>query len=188
MIVGIFFTSDFLIQQMYGSQYASSATILKICSVLLLISPVGYLLGSRMLLVSDHEDKMVICVGLGAVVNLIGNALLIPRLHEFGAAITTLISEFIVMIVYVLYGKSYFRLVNIGAPVMKTFVAAMFMGAYLFVWTKIDVDGWFKLIVQIVGAFFLYIIILFFEKEETTKQYIALFMSKIKNKSIFKKG
>lgn len=182
MIVGLFFTSDFLIQQMYGSQYVNSATILKMCSVLLLISPIGYLLGSRMLLVSGHEDKMVICVGLGALVNLIGNALLIPRMQEFGATMASITSGFVVMIVYVTYGKKYFRLVNVGISVIKVIVSAFLMGLFLYVLAKINMNGWIKVAIQIIGAVFIYGTLLFFGKEETTSQYAKILLSKIKNR------
>ena len=182
MIVGIYFTSDFLIQQMYGSQYAGSAIILKMCSILLFISPIGYLLGSRMLLVSGHEDKMVICVGLGALANLIGNALLIPKMQEFGAAIASIISGFIVMFVYVAYGRNYFRLVNVGKSTIKVIISAFLMGIFLLICSKININGWVKVSVQIVGAIAIYITLLLVGKEDTTKQYANMFLSKIKRK------
>lgn len=182
MIVGIFFTSDFLVQQMYGFQYVNSAIVLKMCSLLLLISPIGYLLGSRMLLVSGHEDKMVICVGLGALVNLIGNVLLIPRMQEVGAAIASIVSGLIVMIVYVGYGRNYFRLVNVSKSAVKVVVSAFLMGVFLFACTKIDVNGWIKVSIQIFGAVFIYVFLLIVGKEDTTNQYIGILLSKIKCK------
>ena len=180
MIVGIYFTSDFLIRQMYGDQYANSATILKMFSILLLVSPIGYLLGSRMLLVTDHENKMVICVGAGAVVNLIGNALLIPRYHEFGATIASIVSEIVVMIVYVGFGRQYFKLVNVGATAVKVVMAAGLMGIYLFICSKINTNEWLVLAMQVIGAVIIYGTVLLAEKEETVKQYTGVLLNKIR--------
>lgn len=64
MIVGIYFTADFLIVALYGSNYVVSARLLKWFSLLLLISPIGYLLGSRVLLVTGNENKMIFAVEL----------------------------------------------------------------------------------------------------------------------------
>ena len=180
MIVGIYFTADFLIQQMYGVQYANSATILKMFSLLLLISPIGYLLGSRMLLVTDHENKMVICVGIGAVVNLIGNALLIPRFHEFGATIASILSEIVVMVVYVNFGKKYFKLVKVSQSAIRVLIGAVLMAAYLYACSLLNVNGWIVLIIQVVGAVAIYGVTLILSKEEITIQYLEVLVNKIK--------
>ena len=180
MIVGIFFTSDFLICQMYGNQYNNSATILKMLSLLLLISPIGYLLGSRMLLVTGHENKMVICVGCGAVVNLIGNALLIPRYHEFGATIASILSEIVVMIVYVGFGKQFFKLINVGRTTVKVAIAAGLMGIYLFICSRLNINEWLVLAMQVIGAVIIYCTVLLAEKEETVKQYTGALLNKIR--------
>ena len=99
--------------------YVTSALILKLFSSLLLISPVGYLLGSRVLLVTGHENLMIVSVGIGALVNLIGNALLIPRYAEFGATVASIISEIVVMLVYVNLGKKHFKLEGIPQTAIK---------------------------------------------------------------------
>lgn len=179
-IVGILFTSDFLICQMYGDQYINSAAVLKMLSLLLLISPIGYLLGSRMLLVTDHESKMIICVGAGAVVNLIGNALMIPHLHEFGAAAASVISEIVVMVVYVSFGRKYFRLINVGETAWKVVAACAVMALYLYL-CSVMTSGWLRLILQVVGAGAIYGSALVITKEETAIQYFNMGLGKLKS-------
>lgn len=181
MMIGVFFTADFLIQKMYGVQYVNSATILKMFSVLLLISPTGYLLGSRMLLVTDHENKMVICVGIGAAVNLLGNAVLIPQMHEFGATIASIASEIVVMIVYVNFGKKYFKLINVWQTALKVLLGAAVMAGYLFLCSKLSINGWWILIIQIIGAVLIYGVVLFLIKEEVTQQYMRSILFRLKS-------
>ena len=180
MIVGIYFTSDFLIVQMYGLQYANSSLIIKLFSVLLLLSPIGYLLGSRMLLVSGQEHQMVICVGFGAFVNLIGNALLIPKLNEFGATFASIISECVVMVLYVNFGKKHFKLVDVKKTAAKVFISALVMASFLLACAKININEWAKLSIQIVGATILYVTLLYVENEEIAKQYVKALIAKIK--------
>ena len=174
MITGIMFTSDFLIVQIYGPQYYNSAIILKMLSILLIVSPIGYLLGSRMLLVTGHENKMIICVGIGALVNLIGNWLLIPLYAEFGATIASILSEIVVMIVYVNYGKNYFHLHNVDKSVIKVILACLIMSLYLFACSQLHLGKWMILCLQVFGAAALYVLVLCSLKEEVTLQYVSV--------------
>lgn len=179
MIIGIQFTADFLIVKMYGDAYINSASILKMFSVLLLVSPMGYLLGSRMLLVTNHENKMIISVGVGAVVNIIGNSLLIPRYAEFGATTASIISEFVVMIVYINLGKKYFHLEGVLSTVGKVMSTAIIMVAYLFICSRLALNDWTVLIIQVCGAVAIYLLTLLLMKEDVVKQYSSLVLGKL---------
>lgn len=174
MMVGIYFTSDFLMVKMYGAPYVTSALILKLFSSLLLISPVGYLLGSRVLLVTGHENLMIVSVGIGALVNLIGNALLIPRYAEFGATVASIISEIVVMLVYVNLGKKHFKLEGIPQTAIKVLFSAVLMGVYLFVCSLLPVNPWIVLMLQVAGAVAIYFIVLIVAKENVVVEYAQI--------------
>ena len=181
MIIGIQFTSDFLLVKMYGDAYIHSATILRMFSVLLLVSPIGYLLGSRMLLATDHENLMIISVGIGAIVNIIGNAILIPKYAEYGAAMASIISEFVVMIVYVNLGKKYFSLQGIIQTVAKVVISGLIMSCMLFVLSKLQLENWIILLLQIAGSLLLYPICLLLLKEDVARQYGKMLLLKLKH-------
>ncbi len=178
MIIGILFTSDFLLVIIYGPLYIRSSYILKIFSSLLLISPIGYLLGSRVLLASGHENKMLIAVGAGAIVNVIGNAFLIPIYAEFGAATASVVSEVVVMIVYVHLGQKYFRLCKVKSSIIKVFFATILMSVYLFLVSLIQISELKIFIMQFFGSMIIYYLLLILLREETvclyTKQVITL--------------
>ena len=182
MIVGLYFTSDFLLVKMYGEQYIVSAYILKLFSILLLISPIGYLLGSRVLLVTGHEKLMPVSVGIGACVNLIGNFMLIPRYGEYGATFASIISEVVVMIVYVYLGKDYYRLVNIRKTVYKVIISAAIIGAYLYSIRLLRVNGWITLSLQIIGAMIVYFGVLLLTREDIILGYYEKVLTKLKIK------
>ena len=179
MIIGIFFTSDFLIQKMYGSGYASSSVVLKYLSLLLLISPIGYLLGSRMLLVTGNESKMIIAVGIGAAVNVIGNALLIPEYQEYGATVASVLSEVMVMCVYVVLGKKYYILSGVKKSSIKTIIAGVLMAIYLAGCASLPFNGWLVLILQIIGSVVLYFTMLLLLKEDNAQQCYEIIIAKL---------
>ena len=183
MIIGIWFTADFLIEQIYGVQYATSAMILKLLSILLLISPIGYLLGSRILLVTDNENKMIICVSLGAATNLIGNCILIPRLSEYGATVASVISEFIVMIVYILLARGYYRLVNTFNTGLKVFFSGLVMFVYLSCCVVFVHSDWIRFVLQVIGAIIVYGVILLMSREDIITSYFGLVTKRVFTKN-----
>lgn len=178
MIVGIYFAADILLVQIYGDQYIASAKILKLFSILLLITPTGYLLGSRVLLVAGKEKFMVYCVGIGAMVNLIANFLLIPRYSIVGATVASILSELIVMIIYVNLGKKYFKLEGVKKTFGKVLLAASITALYLYACTRINVNPWLVILLETGGAV-VYGLALLSMKEETAKQYVDLARNKL---------
>lgn len=182
MIVGIYFAADILLVQVYGAPYIASARILKLFSILLLVTPTGYLLGSRIMLVTGKEKMMVYCVGLGALVNLVANFILIPRYTIVGATIASILSELIVMIVYVNLGRKHFKLDGVEKTFGKVLLAALITALYLYACVKINVNPWLVILLETGGAV-VYGLALLSMKEETVKQYFDLARSKLGFKS-----
>lgn len=179
MIVGIMFTSETLIIKIYGNEYIASAYVLKIVSFILLISPVGYLLGSRILLVSGNENKMVIPVVCGAICNIIGNYILIQKYFELGAAIASVMSEFVVMIIYICLGKKYYGKLDIKENIIKVLISTGIMAMFLFILRDYNYMYFLRTIVSICIAILIYFIFLLILKERFTYTF---FKEKILNK------
>ena len=177
-IIGISFVSDYVITALYGEQYFQSAHVLKILSPILLISPVGYLLGSRMLLVTGNEKKMIIAVGLGAATNLLLNSFFIHKYQELGAAFASLLSEIVVTITYIYLGKRYYKLSNLFDTLWKILVSLILMVGYLIPISFINWPMIYITIIQIIGAVIIYFFTLLLLKENT----IYSILSKIKAK------
>ncbi len=180
MIFGIFFTADYLICLVYGDSYIRSAQVLKIVSIITLISPIGYLLGSRMLLISGHESKMIIAVGVGAIVNVIFNFILIYFYSEIGAAIASLISEIVVMAIYIFLGRSFFKLNNIIPSLIKIIIATLLMSAFCFLIYYFIKNDLVKTIIQVSGSILIYFSFLLISHEENTIAAFNKVFSKIR--------
>lgn len=173
MIVGIWFVSDYLIVAIYGSAYVSSASVLKVLSFILVISPVGYLLGSRVMLVTCNEKKMVMPVISGAIVNIILNYFLIQLWAEHGAAVASLISEVVVMVIYLFLGKKFIKLdyKYLFNECWKILIALVLMvglliGCYFLIKNEI-----IRTITQIILAIFIYFVALIVLKENIVYNY-----------------
>ena len=166
MIIGIQFTSSYLICQIYGDVYITSSYVLNIISGILLISPVGYLLGSRTLLVAGKEKYMLIPVVCGAVTNVVGNLLLIPHYSEIGAAIASLIGEIVVTIVYLFLGRKYFKLNSIFKTILKISFSAIVMTVTLLTIVFLVKSPLVKCVLEISLAVIIYFTCLLILKEK----------------------
>ncbi len=183
MIIGIQFVADFAMCAIYGDIYINSAYVLRILSCVLLISPIGYLLGSRVLLVADREKFMIVSVGAGAVANIIGNLILIPIYAEYGAAIASVIGEAIVMIVYIAFGRKFFRLQSFIPTMLKIAVSGGIATAYLFLCHFLIPIEWVKAVAEIVGAIVVYGMCLIISREPMITGVLGKITGKFKRRS-----
>lgn len=171
IIIGIQYTSEFLFQFVFGGDYIASGIVEKVLCLTIVISPIGYLLGSRIMLVTNNEKKMVIVVGIGAIVNVIGNLLLIPRYYEFGAAVASVISELVIMIIYVMLGKKYIRLFAWARSVMCCIAASIAEFVFLLIVSLEFDDSLIIICLKVIGSILLYLSILFILKEDIITNY-----------------
>ena len=185
-IIGIYFTSDYLITLVYGSSYITSSYVLKVLSISLIITPVGYLLGSRVMLITEHENKMIIPVTCGAIVNLILNLFLIKRYSEIGAAIASVISEIVVMCIYIILSRKYFKLENIKRFLFNIILTSIVMAIYLYIISKVKANPGWICFFQVIGAIAIYCSILIILKEPTINDVKDKLIKKIGGKSIEK--
>lgn len=171
LIAGIYVESDIFVTFLYGEEYITSSCVLKILSIALLISPIGYLLGSRVMLVTNNENKMIIPVMVGAIINAILNYNLIPCYKEMGAAFASVLSELSVMSVYLILSKRYFHLEEIWNTLEKVIISCIIMLLYLTIINNFLNVNVFNSTIIIIGAIIIYFGVLCLFKEETTVEY-----------------
>ena len=181
---GIQLTANNAIILLYGEKFIPSAGILKLLSLTLIISPVGYLLGSRVLLVTNNEKKMVLSVGAGAVINIICNYFLIQNYYEVGAAVASVISEFVVMIIYVYLGRKFYILVDFSRTLMKTIFATVIMMILLSILGLLFKSIISVLIIQVLVGVISYFLILILLKEQLVVEFADKVYQKLRRKSV----
>ncbi len=178
LIIGIQFTSGFLFPALFGPEYVASAFVERILSILILLTPLGYLLGSRVMLVSNNEKKMIFCVSIGAIVNICLNFFLIPVMYENGAAIASVLSETIIMLVYVCFGRKVYKLESYYKSMIKVVISCIPIIVIQLIYAGIPNKSWLFLASNIVVSVLLYFSSLVLMKESVCITYY----NEIKNK------
>lgn len=139
------------------------------------------IMGIQMLVPMGREDAVMISTFAGAIVDLILNAIFIPMLGSTGAAIGTLVAEFVVLIVQMIYLKKDVRYLYSKQDYSKI-LAALLIAVVSAGIVKVFVPGVFiKLVISAVLFFGLYGIALYVMKEEIVTENLNKGLQMIKS-------
>jgi O-antigen/teichoic acid export membrane protein len=99
IFLGVVLLSWFFIPLLFGREYIPSVQLLNILAVIIPFSFLSYSYGAT-LLTNEHMKLKVKLMGSVAIFNVILNFVLIPRYGGIGAAISTLLSNILLMLFY----------------------------------------------------------------------------------------
>lgn len=171
---GIYFLS--------GSAYSGSIVPMQVIMSTLLLIGITNILGIQTLVPMGREKVVLYSEIVGAIVDIIINALLIPKYASTGAALGTLIAEFAVLVV------QFYALRNEVTEIFKQIhyfkiIFALMMGSMMSLWVKLLGWGDFAtLIVSGIAFFGAYGLSLLFLKEKMITEIFNLVINKAKRK------
>ena len=129
--LGIFMLSDEIIGFLYGARYSISSIALRIISLYLFLKFINFLLGIVLSSI-DKQNKRMLGQGITAGISILLNLLLIPLIGFVGAAISTLITEiFLFIIYYIFVSKSWYYYNFLGIlpkPIIAVIIMSLFIG------------------------------------------------------------
>lgn len=175
MMLGICAVSDILVPWFLGSSYSSCIMLLCVLSALFVIIGLSNITGFQYLVATDRQSVYSFSIVVGTAANILLNWLLISKLLSLGAAIASVISEAIVLIIQLSYiiiikkefsfreffGKSYRYL--IGSILM--FICIHCLKQYLPV-------GFAGICISVVIGIIIYIISLIIMKDDMVIDFI----------------
>lgn len=95
--IGLSLLSRDIIPVLFGDSFMPAVTTLQILAVLVFAVALNNYFGPNMLLIFGREDKFLISVVIGAIINITLNSFLIPNYAHNGAAVASVISELCVL-------------------------------------------------------------------------------------------
>lgn len=149
-----------------GSAFEGAIVPMIIVMPTLLFIGLTNIMGIQMLVPMKKENAVMISTFAGALVDLILNAILIPWYGSIGAAIGTLVAEFVVLIVQLIYLKDNVKYLYANQGYLKL-ILALFIASLASICIKCALHGIFiKLVVSAIVFFGLYVVVLYILKEE----------------------
>ena len=148
--LGLIILKEPIVNIFFGQDYAESARVLAWTAPTLFLVGLTNLIGIQILYPRGKENIVIISTLVGAVVSVVLNLFLIPFLSYVGAAISTLVAEFFVLIVQLVYGKKYVPFRFIDKSCLNYVVGSVLVVVTTFVLTKVLINPW----LQVVLCFF----------------------------------
>jgi O-antigen/teichoic acid export membrane protein len=181
IVASMFLLSDEIIVLFAGKQYLPASICVMITSPIVLFIGLTNIFGIQILYPMGKDKEVIYAVASGAIFSLILNLLLIPNLTYVGAAIATLISEFVVLIVMVLLISKEYRMLMPYNSILKYLFATLLLVLFIFV-IKMEITlFWLRLIVIIPTGVLLYFGMLLILKESLAVEFLTIFKKRFGN-------
>ena len=123
---GLFMLSKSIILIVGGQEYLVGESVLRLLSFSIIFALISSIYTNCMLIIGREEKKILIGTSISAIFNIVGNLILIPYIGMIGAALTTVLAEFLNMLMQRYYSKKYVLSNNLAN--WKTFICS-FLGA-----------------------------------------------------------
>lgn len=102
----VFIFSESIVTIFFGAEYLDSVILLQIASLNIPISSVAYGVGA-VLVTEEHMKKKIVFMGIVALLNIALNLAFIPYYGAVGASVATVISNLVLLILYLYYARNY---------------------------------------------------------------------------------
>lgn len=134
IMLGFLAIADIFIPVYLGDGFAKSILLLRIFSPLLLFVGMANIIGVSFLMPQNKQNVYLISVVVAALLNACMNLILIPRLYSVGAAISSIVAEFVSISIQIIYivKKKMMRLQSIFLCSWKYWVAGIIMAATIY--------------------------------------------------------
>lgn len=161
-----------------GSDYTEAIPVVIYTAPTIIFIGLTNIIGIQILYPYGKENLVIISTFVAAVLNVILNILLIPSFAEMGAAVSTLLSEFAVLLVQLRLGKGYIPFRFFDKQVAIYLIASLIMMVGLLLCLLIENIWWQVLVGTAVGAI-LYLSFLYIRKDQTLLEILG-FVLKIR--------
>lgn len=170
LAIGVAIISDNIIPWYLGTVgYEMVANLMKILSPIILIIGLSNVIGVQYLIPSKQDTKFTISIVIGALLNLILNIIFIPKWGCYGAALSTVIAEFIITLVMIGFTCKVINYLKIFYESGKYWISGTVMGMMCWlIASKMHATIINTLIIVLCGCV-VYIICLLLLKDKFTK-------------------
>ena len=182
MIFGIISVSDLFVPKFFGEGYDKVAVLMNLISPIILAIGLSNVIGTQYLLPTKRQKEYTISVTCGAIINFIINISLIWNYGAIGASIGTVIAEFTVTLVQMLYIRKDFNIWKIIKSSRNYLFASGIMFVVCLVIKSIVRKPYFSMALQVAIGGIIYLTILIILEDKFVFEIIDRIRKKIKIK------
>lgn len=176
-------SAPLLIPLFCGNAYQPSIATLQILSPIMIFLGISGVMGTKVLYAMNYQRIIIICTGIGALTNFLLNLFLIPLYSHVGAAVSSVLAEFMVSASMLYYSKKFIGISIFNKNILQVLIAAIIM--FLIASLYFNLSSSFSLVTLIVGsimALSLYTLLLFILKNRYVLNVYTSLLKKIQKK------
>lgn len=189
IFLGLIVISNDFIPFFFGPGYDQVINLLKIYSVLILITAVSGCLANQYLVPVGRRKESSIVIVVGAAVNLLLNLFLIPILNTMGAVIASIVSETLILIAFFKMSDKFVGLADLWRVFWKRIIAGIIMCVAIILVKMIPMaftdNDWankgIRVVIQIALGAIVYFVSLYIMRDKGLKTYMNIITNKIKS-------
>lgn len=166
----------------FGIGYEKVSILILTISPILIISGINNIIGIQYLLPTNRQNQYSIAVVVGAASNFIVNLFVLAKFQAIGACVATVIAEFIILIVQILFVKKDLNLKNYIKIIPKYLIASVIM--FIFInFIPIFLKGKvLQIFIKVIIGGFIYLLTLSIMKEEFSELIINKIINSLKKR------
>lgn len=156
--IGIFIMAPSLVEIMYGNYFIGAAITIRLFAIIIIIKSFGNLFCYQLVIATGNEKKRLPAYIIATIMNIILNAILIPKIAQNGATIASVVSEFIVNGIQ-LY--AIVKIINISISkkaITQSIVSSIIMAVCVIFIMQLSIPMIIKSIVAVIVGICIYII------------------------------
>lgn len=180
--IGLFVLSDDIIQLFSGTDFLSAAGTMRILTPIVAIIPLSVVTNIQIFVPMGKEKMVLLSTTTGAVVNMAGNIVLIPRYAENGAAAATVVAETMVTIVSLFCARKFYNIRIIFSRYYQYWIAAAPIPLIAWIVQKAEIGRIIRMGIIIVTSAFCYFLILIIFKNNYFIEVLQRIINKVKHR------
>lgn len=132
MTLGLISIANILVPWFLGTEFTKSGTLIMILAPMALLTGMSNIAGNGVLIPTNRQNYLTIATLGGALVNIILNYLSIPKYYSMGAAVASVCSEIVVLILQYIFAKQYLDFKKIFKALFKYLLLSIVMAITIF--------------------------------------------------------
>lgn len=178
MVVGLITLAKPLVLVFSGEKYIEAIPAMNIISPIVFAISISTLIGTQIFPAIKKEKITLISIICGAITNVVINTIFIPKYGAIGAALGTLIAEFAVTTVQIIYLSKYISK-NILISLFHSIISCIPLSLIIIGLTKLIKNNLILIIICIIISVIIYFLMLILLKN---RYFNELILQKIKEK------
>lgn len=173
MTVGIMLLARPITLCFCGSDFDGAIPVVIYTAPTIILIGVTNIIGIQILYPYGKENLVIISTLIAAVINVLLNLLLIPPFAEMGAALSTLLSEFSVLVAQVKLGKKYIPFSFFDKQILVYLLATFVMSIGALLCLMIG-NVWFQMLLGVAVGIVIYFVVLYLSKDVVLQEIFSM--------------